>query len=643
MRLLLLPLIFGCVLARASTLLPVTEEAEWRSADGVCRGRIESVWCTADPVTGKLSTQAEIAVEESYRGRLPARVTVEYPGGSMGSFGDDRGDSPVLRRGDERLFFLSRTAKGEALELTNGHAGAKRMARHADGELTLDEVVRQRRFKRWQTEPGGEGADLTALGSPVPAAGQDVAANGSPGSITASGLMVDAINSIPARWLAPDRGDPIPYLLDTTVLPLGITQAQALIAVQNAFAAWTAVTGMTFRFDGFQDFQNPASEVLIDDERIRIQLYNAEGVIMDGSTLAIGGRAWTSTMGSLDTIGGGGGQVKGLEFHKVVRGYVVVRHDLAALSDLKTLEETLCHELGHVFGLTHSSESPSESVTVLKEAMMYFLSHQDGRGATLGEYDVPIIQKAQPLDDTPPSNWPRYLWAHTGTAAQTAPGVNELTLSATDRQSAASALTLVSGTSTGSQGSFSFPGSNRVKFTPAMNYNDAHIVNPATGGNYGRALYRHGDGVNCSPWQSVSVVVIRRDTSPANGDGMPDNWMIANFGNKVASAATNTNPDQDFDKDGFTNLQEYRLGTSPISGADRFDATALPGDTVQWRARPWTLYFLESSTDSVNWQWEQTIIPPHVTNFPTSTVNASTTAPRDPLQNRRLLRVRQLQ
>ena len=71
--------------------------------------------------------------------------------------------------------------------------------------------------------------------------------------------------------------------------------------------------------------------------------------------------------------------------------------------------------------------------------------------------------------------------------------------------------------------------------------------------------------------------------------------------------------------------------------------SVLPNDTFRWRARPWTLYFLESSTDAVNWQWVQTIIPPHVVNFPTTTVNASTTAPRDPLQGRRLLRVRQLQ
>ena len=640
---LLLPTIVLCSsLARAATMLPLSEVEEWRAADGVCRGRVASVKCQTDPATGQVFTRAVIAVEEGFRGRLPARVAVNYPGGSLDGRGDDRGDSPALKTGEERLFFLHRKAADDALRLVNGHAGAKRLARRTDGELTLDEALRQRRYRRWAAEPGGEGADLSSLEAPPPAVGHDIAANGTPGNITASGLVVSS-NGVPARWLAPDRGEPIPYLVDATVMPAGVTQEQALTAVQNALAAWTTVTGMTFRFEGLQDFQMAATNVLTEDEKLRIQLHDTYGAITSLATLGLGGRAWNSTDGSLDITGGGGGQVNGLEFHKAVRGYVVVRHDAPALSNLKTLEETLCHEFGHAFGLAHSSEDPSEPIVLLKEAMMYFRVHQDDRGATIGAYDSPLIQKAQPPGNTPPWTSPRYMTAHTGNSAQTAPGVNELTLTAFDRQTSSLALTLVPGVTSGTQGTFSFPGGTRVRFTPAASYSDAAIVNPGSGAFYTKLLYRFGDGVNCSPWQPVSVIVWRRDTSPANGDGMPDSWMVTHFGSKDAALGPNRGPAQDYDNDGLTNLEEYRLGTSPVSGASRFDLTALPGDVIQWPAKPWALYQLESSTDAVNWQWAQSIIPPHVTGFPTTTVTASTTAPRDPLQGRRLLRLRQIQ
>src|SRR5262245_61426720 len=101
-------LFFSAALAQASTTAPMTEQAEWNAADGVCRGRVESV--RAEVMTnGHIVTRAVIKVEESFRGKLPERVTVEYAGGSVPGRGEDYGCSPVLRAGDERLLFLSKT------------------------------------------------------------------------------------------------------------------------------------------------------------------------------------------------------------------------------------------------------------------------------------------------------------------------------------------------------------------------------------------------------------------------------------------------------------------------------------------------------------------------------------------------------
>jgi hypothetical protein len=70
-------------------------------------------------------------------------------------------------------------------------------------------------------------------------------------------------------------------------------------------------------------------------------------------------------------------------FDRTLEGDVVVNQGAGACLGPGGLAETLAHEIGHTLGFGHSSENQFEPDPALSDALMYFLIHDDGRGATL--------------------------------------------------------------------------------------------------------------------------------------------------------------------------------------------------------------------------------------------------------------------
>jgi len=610
---------------RASSLTPTTEAQDVQAALGICRGLIVGIESFRHPQRGGIFTRMRITPLEAIKGVFPVEFTVLQRGGMLDGKGESNGLAGAFAVGDERLFQVIKRPDG-SLELLRGFAGADAIGVTTTPGRRFASAQKLRRLRQFAAAAGTTQTAPVSGNDFSSATGTQQANSGTPTG--AVGLLVDG-NDIPARFLAPDRGESVGYLVDAQALPSGMTQEQALTAVAQALAAWSAVTGISFRYDGLQNFGTSAAAVATNDERLRIQLHDLFGEISGGTTLGIGGRSTTNVSNDFNATGGGGGQVTGLEFHKTTRGYVVLKHTASSMQTLSTFAEVLCHEIGHSLGMAHSSENAAEADTTLKQAVMFFQAHADGRGAVLGSYDGPVIQKVHPPLDTPPYSYDRILPMITApTAITTVAGINEIQLFGCDLQTASSALTLVTtGSSSGAAGTLSFTGST-MKVTQTGHFGDSPPVDPASNSFYVLKWVRFSDGVNCSPWSRVRISAIYSDTRPAGAvDGIPDSWMMTHFGSITPSAGDLSRASDDKDGDGLSNLTEFRLDTSPVNAASRLSTSYFDAASLQWSATPYLLYIIESSIDLTSWtRFGNPVLPVTTTGQSAGTLIPAATA-----------------
>ena len=228
----------------------------------------------------------------------------------------------------------------------------------------------------------------------------------------------------------------------------------------------------------------------------------------------------------------------------------------------------------------------------------YYQIHADGRGATLGTYDPPIIRQAYPITNTPPYSYDRYM--DITTDSPTAPniaGINEVSFRGYDLQNNALTCAITNGTS--SAGTFSSVG-ELVKFTPG--FFSAPRINPPTSGNYDRIFVRYSDGTNASAYSTANVVSLNVDSFPSPaGDGIPDNWMTTHFSDANPTAGPNRGAAQDADGDKLSNLTEYRTGMTPTDSASAQRITLVNKTNIQFQAKAYELYELHASTNLTNW------------------------------------------
>ena len=534
------------------------------SADAV--GTAQLLFKRGIELDGIVHTKFLFKTAKSLRGKLPVHFEVFSPGGILGHRALRDSRMPDLELGRDYLLYLKQR-KGK-LWFYNGSGGARPV-----------EAVPPIFLAKIKSLEGGRDLSRYLVEPRITMA-----------STSDSGLI--ETSGVPMRYTEPDQGVRIPVYADVSTLPNGISEDDAISALENSIKVWEDNSSYQFKYMGTEVFtQSAESYAHTGSGIIRVQFHDNWNIVADGSdTLAIGGSAFLAY-----TTAGYGGTVSNVPFHPATHGYVIVNHPKTHLNTPSTLEEVICHELGHVLGLAHSSEDPDETDAEKLGSVMYYLNKGDGSGATLNSHDVTTIQKAYPLNP-PPYSFERSITAVTvpsSTGNLVNFSVNQAYVGGHDLDGDSLTVQILSNAA--SNGTFTLSGTT-LTYTPAGYFSDTLVSDPATQ-SYDAFYYRIFDGVHYSPIFKVGVIGFLSDSKPDNAqDGLPDSWMTTHFGS-IEGSTDSSDPDGD----GQSNLCEFLQGTDPNDEDSSFRILNFDGTTLEWTSQQFGLYILESSTDFETW------------------------------------------
>jgi hypothetical protein len=365
----------------------ISDENLVASARAIVAGkvlRIESRW---DEKRKDIYTDITISVSQVLKGNIATRtIVIEQLGGHWRDRQSWLTGSPQFANGEEVLLFLNTNKEGV---LHTAHLGmgkfsiakspqGMRMLKRAGSHERVDADQYIAHVKQLMIDQAVQIAQFDQMyGTNLVVVPPDY----HPGN----GEIMPAFTLLTARFYQPDTDMPVTFLVNPDNAPVsdgGMTE------VNNAIAAWNAAGSRLHLVNGgMTDLcglaMDNASVISFDDCLSQLDNpVNGQGML--GAVKMV--------------VGDGNRVINGNTFAPIIESDIVFNNGFKKVLGISSnLEELITHFLGNAFGLDNSSTNPNEPNASLREAIMYFEPHFDGRGARLNLDDQTGVNKLYPF------------------------------------------------------------------------------------------------------------------------------------------------------------------------------------------------------------------------------------------------------
>ncbi len=380
--------------AAATTVVPVATQDLADSSEVVVTGVVARIIHT-ELADGRIVTRVSITVDETWKGEDRSVLELVESGGFVGDRGELIYGAPSYRVGEEVVVYASRSRLGwRTNHMLQGKFGVET---DSDGTLFASREI-------------GEGVSVMARTSgawraTIPLAELRATAQGS----TAARAELSAVSFEPLeivgevvsefstqegspRFFEADDGEPLIFLIDDrgdSILGLEVSRR----AVDDAFTAWNDVSGTSlFLVDG--GLTNDIGPEPVDGVH-RVFFDDPNGDIPPPTNCA-------------GTLGQGGSRLTfsetktfdGRTFNRITSAFLRFADGWNGCEEWTecNFSEVAGHEVGHAFGMGHSSINPNEGDAELRDALMYFRAHFDDRCADPRADDIAGIRTFYPAD-----------------------------------------------------------------------------------------------------------------------------------------------------------------------------------------------------------------------------------------------------